>query len=285
MSAVWFEVTLEVPGECSEAVANFLIEQGSPGLQVQERDDKVCLVAYFSEAPPREALRRFCTDLGCPVDGGAIRTRQIAEEDWAQNWKLHFRPQLIGDRLCVCPPWEVATPADRVAVVIDPGMAFGTGHHASTRGCLSLLDWATRTQCIRRGLDVGTGSGVLAIAMAKLQVTEVWAVDTDPHALATAKVNAARNSVEQQIDFALALNDVPGSFDLVTANLYANLLQELAGEFTRLTGPGGMLICSGLLVDDEYRVRRTYQRFGFGISRHYEEDGWVTLALRGQAQP
>lgn len=284
MPAMWYELRVEVSQEYSDAVANFLTESGAPGLQLEERDGKVYLMAYYAAAPPLESLRRFCADLGSPLDAATVRVQQIAEEDWAQNWKLHFHPQAIGDRLYICPPWDALAPPNRVAVVIEPGMAFGTGQHASTRGCLSLLDWATEQRSIRRALDVGTGSGVLAIALAKLRVPEVWAVDIDPLAVTIAAGNAARNGVEEQIHFASEIDAVPGAFDLLTANLFANLLEELADRFARLLAPTGLFICSGLLTSDEHRVHRAYEALGFEISKRYEEAGWLTLALERRAQ-
>ncbi|MFI5394661.1 MAG: 50S ribosomal protein L11 methyltransferase [Candidatus Binatia bacterium] len=284
MPAVWFELTVEVSKERSDAVANFLTESGAPGLQVEECGGKVCLVAYYAAAPPLDLLHRFCAGLGSPLETGAVRVRQIAEEDWAQNWKLHFHPQSIGDRLYICPPWDAAAAPNRVAVVIEPGMAFGTGQHGSTRGCLTLLDWAAGRRSIRRALDVGTGSGVLAIALAKLQVPEVWAVDVDQQAVTIAARNAVRNGVEEQIHFTSEIDAVPGTFDLLVANLFANLLEELAGRFTQLLAAAGLLICSGLLTSDEKRVRRPYEVLGFEISKRYEEASWLTLALEQRAK-
>jgi len=280
MPAVWFEVTVEVSREFSEAVANFLVECGAPGIQCDEHDSEVSLIAYFSAPPPLEELGRFCTNIGAPLSRTAIRTRETADEDWAQNWKLHFRPQCIGDRLYVCPPWSITPPPGRVEIVIDPGMAFGTGQHASTRGCLTLLEWAIASQPIGRALDLGTGSGVLAITLAKLGVREVWAVDTDPQALAIAQANAGRNGVGQHLHFASSADRVPGTFDLIVANLFAEVLRLLARRFVSLLAARGIFICSGLLSGEEHRVRSDYEGCGLEVRKHYQEDGWVSLALQ-----
>jgi ribosomal protein L11 methyltransferase len=280
MPAVWFEVTVAVSRESSEAVANFLVESGAPGIQCDEHDSNVSLIAYFSVPPPLEDLRRFCVAIGAPLTETAIRTRKTADEGWAQNWKLHFRPQCIGDRLYVCPPWAATPPPGRVEIVIDPGMAFGTGQHASTRGCLTLLEWALASQCIGRALDLGTGSGVLAITLAKLGVREVWAIDTDPQALAIARGNAADNGVESHLRFASSLDRVDGPFDLIVANLFAQVLEALAQQLAGVLAARGIFICSGLLCGEEYRVRDCYCARGLEVCKDYEEDGWVSLALQ-----
>jgi len=280
MAAAWFEMTVEVSRDLSEAVANFLVERGSPGTEWEERDGNVRLIAYFSEPPPLEAVRRFCADIGAALGAAAIQTREVADEDWSQSWKPHFRPQRIGDRLYVCPPWDSTPPPGRVEIVIEPGMAFGTGQHASTRGCLTLLEWAVASHQIGRALDLGTGSGVLAIALAKLGVREVWAVDTDPQALAIAEQNGARNGVKLSLQFASSVDQIPEAFDFIVANLSAEVLTQRAMQLAGLLAASGMLICSGLLRGEEQRVRGAYEGCGLELRKRYEEDGWVTLALQ-----
>jgi len=279
MSTVWFELSVEVPPAQSDAVANFLIEAGAPGLQLQDDGGMVRLVAHYTQAPPTAALRAFCASLGVPLSGDAFRIETIRSEDWAENWKLHFRPQIFGRRLCVCPPWDAAVVPERVAVVIEPGMAFGTGQHASTAGCLTLLDRVIGIRPMRRALDMGTGSGILAIAMVKLGVGDVWAVDVDPQALAIAETNATRNGVRKHIRFVSRIDSINETFDLITANLYANPLQELAGSFAARLAAGGMVICAGLLTTEEHQVRRAYEACGLEVGSRLEDAGWVTLAF------
>jgi ribosomal protein L11 methyltransferase len=278
----WFECTVEVGNEHSDAVANFLIDNGAPGLQSTARHDGVEIIAYFSSKPPVRALRRFCISIGCRLgdNNGSIRVRQVPHEDWAENWKLHFQPQALGTRLYICPPWDCVAPAGRASIVIDPGMAFGTGQHASTRGCLLLLERATGDRAVRRALDIGTGSGVLAIALAKLGLLEVWAVDTDVGARMSAAANSARNGVEARVHIRSSVDEVCGAFDLVTANLFANLLEEMAVRVVALLRPGGVFICSGFLNADELRVRRAYEAHGLRLGRRHEEQAWVTLSLQ-----
>ncbi|MFQ5666476.1 MAG: 50S ribosomal protein L11 methyltransferase [Candidatus Binatia bacterium] len=283
MAETWFAVTVDVPQGHSEAVANFLVEHGSPGLQLDERNGVVSLTAYFATDPPVEPLRRFCADISCNSpgsDGVTVRVRTTPDEDWAANWKKHFPPQIIGKKLYVCPPWAPAAPSGRVTVVIDPGMAFGTGQHATTRGCLYLLEDTVREGAVTRALDVGTGSGVLAIALAKLGVAEVWGVDNDPSICRIAVANACHNGVSGCTHFASSLADAPGMFDLITANLFADVLQELAGQLVHALRPTGTLICSGLLGTDAPGISTAYGALGFRVEQRYEERPWVTVALR-----
>jgi ribosomal protein L11 methyltransferase len=282
---VWFECTVDVPIEHGEVVANFLIETGAPGLQSEEEDGIAHLTAYYSAPPPLDALVRFCQSVGCPLRANdSMGVRRVPHENWAENWKAHFHAQALGERLYICPPWDCAAPAGRVAVVIDPGMAFGTGQHATTRGCLLLLEHALGNRPVARALDVGTGSGVLAIALAKLGLTEVWAVDTDGDACAIAEANAASNEVAACLHIRRGLDEVPGTFDLLCANLFAPLLQELAPKLADRVRPGGVLICSGFLTKDEHQVSSVYEAYGLHLARRLEEDSWVTLALQGTTQ-
>lgn len=286
MRSEWFECTIEVPARHSESVANFLIDNGAPGLQLDECAGVARLTAYFSAQPPLDALACFCSAIGCPLsDTESIRVRPVPNEDWGENWRAHFQPQTVGSRLFICPPWDCAAPVGRLAVVIDPGMAFGTGQHATTRGCLLLLEGAITSGMVTRALDVGTGSGILAIALAKLGLPDVWAVDTDATACAIAEANVATNAVTAPVHICLSLDDVSGTFDLVVANLFADLLEEMTPRLVALLRPGGVLICSGFLTADEHRVQRAYESRGLRLQRRHEEQSWVTLALHRPAEP
>jgi ribosomal protein L11 methyltransferase len=282
MPSTWYQLTVRVPVGSSEAVANFLIEHGSPGLQLDEDTDAVSLTAYFQRQPPVTAILQFCAQLGCALSvahPGGLHLRRVADEDWAESWKHHFTPRPIGRQLYVCPPWERLAPSDRLAIVINPGMVFGTGQHATTRGCLELLEHAARKSSIARALDLGTGSGILAIALAKLGVPEIWAVDVDPVARAAARDNARAHGVGDRIRFAGEVDAPPGYFDLIVANLFAHLLEELAAQLVARLRPGGTLIAAGFLLVDEDRLRARYDATGVIVTRRFEDAGWVTLTF------
>jgi len=280
MSTRWFALTLCVPVPFDEAVCNFLFECGTTGLQTDEDDVQTRVTAYFAAVPPIEAIRRFLADIGVPdAAAGAdlLHVDEIAEQDWAEHWKQHFIAQVVGRRLYVCPPWDSACPPNTVPIVIEPGMAFGTGLHSTTRGCLELLEAEIERTRTDRGLDLGTGSGILAIAMAKLGVADVRAVDNDPVARAVAADNATRNGVADRIVVCDSLDAAGGPFDLIVANLFTNALIEFAPRLVRLSEPPGAIICAGFVSDDEAAIRDTYTRSGWRVASRREEAHWVTL--------
>ncbi len=278
MRDAWLEVCVELPDAAAEAVANILLELGSPGLCTEENGGRSRLLAYFDDEEPLPALRRYLEAAGLSGDCG-VRTRWVAREDWAENWKQHFPPLEIGERLYVHPPWVHDVPAGRIAIEIDPGMAFGTGHHATTRGCLEMLERLRPRPC-ERALDLGTGSGILAIALARLGVSRIVAVDIDPLARAAAAENAARNGVAATLCIVASLDDVRSeSFPLLLANLQCHLLLPLEPRLAALTEPGGLLIASGLLDRDLPEFFSGYARDWLESERHIDGE-WVTVGMR-----
>lgn len=283
MGRSWTALRVTVPTPYAEALANVLIEFGAPGIELSEDGDVARVTAHYTGAAPVEGVRRYCAALGSDAEppwAAAIETEIIAEENWAENWKAHFLPQPVGERLYVCPSWHATPPPGRIAIVIDPEMAFGTGRHATTRGCLTLIDQACRQRTATRGLDVGTGSGVLAIALAKLGTAHVLAIENDPVALRTAARNAERNGVGARIRLGSDLSVAAGTFDLVVANLYADLLEELAPRLAAHLAVTGQFICSGFIETDAPRIAATYARLGMRVTATELEEGWVTLDLR-----
>lgn len=276
MSRTWLETRVEIAAEAAEAVADRLVELGSPGLVTEEEGDRVRLVAYFDRDDQVEASRRFAAALD-PI--AAVSATRIDSENWAENWKRHFPPLPIGERLWVCPPWAPAPPPGRLAVVIDPGMAFGTGNHATTSACLELLE-----RHLPPGadvLDVGTGSGVLSIAALRLGARRAVGVDTDPLATTAARENAARNSVAGGFEVRSSLEEVAGEFDLAVANIQLNVLLELEAAIAARLGPGGLLIASGLLRGDLDDWKRGYAR-NWRPGETAGDDEWVAVvATRG----
>ncbi len=219
---------------------------------------------------------------------GELEVRAVHEEDWAEAWKQHFPVMRVGRRLVIRPSWRRHhRQADEVVLALDPGMAFGTGLHPTTRLCLAQLERLADEGVVAgaRVLDVGCGSGILAIAAAKLGAGEVLAVDPDPIAVEATTANARRNRLSGVVKArrgTLAVSDPP--FDLVLANLIASLLVDLAGELfsaTRAGSParqsGGRLVCSGIFIDREPEVRRALLASGYRVVGRSTEGDWVAL--------
>ena len=250
----WTAVVVTAVAELAEPLESFLLDRGAPGLQREDIGAGVRITAHFVDAPPLAALDVFVDALGELFPGRprpAVAVQSVADEPWAENWKMHFPALEIGARLFVHPPWVGGAPAGRIGIVLDPGMAFGTGHHASTRGCLVLLERALAAHPGARVLDLGTGSGILAIAAAGLGAGEIWAVDTDPEARAIAAQNARANQVAAAI----------------ATHLH----------------PGGTVIGAGVLVEEASAVRRAWRAVGLADDGALADGEWVVLTARSAA--
>lgn len=286
MARTWRAVIVTASAELADSLGSFLIDQGAPGLQTEAAGDAVCVTAHFAGEPPLQALAHYCDVLREIFPGAPqpeIREEQVLETAWSESWKAHFPPLAVGRALFVHPPWVAEVPRGRVGIVIDPGMAFGTGHHASTRGCLCLLEEVMESADVRRVLDIGTGSGLLAIAAAKLGAEEIWAVDIDPDACRAARENARINGVDAGLHVRARLGDVPGMFDLVLANILAAQLIQLAEEIGHRLRAGGVAVGSGLLTEETRAVLKAWGAAGLDPHARWEEEGWVTVACRRRA--
>lgn len=282
MARAWLETRVVVPADAADAVSSYLIDLGSPGLVTEDAGGEICLVAYLEDEDAAARLRRYLERAG--IDGGAVATQWITDEAWAENWKQHFPPLVVGRRLYVCPPWDEADPAGRIRIVIHPGMAFGTGHHATTRGCLELIERWLPPEC-ERALDVGTGSGVLAIALVLLGVARVVAVDTDPLAREAAAENAERNGVSGAVEIHSSLREIEEApFDLIAANLQLDVLLEVEPELAARNRDDGLLIASGLIERDAAAFERAYAPRWRQIDR-IDDGEWLSLAMRRKATP
>ena len=219
---------------------------------------------------------------------GELAVRVVHEEDWAEAWKRHFPVMRIGRRLVIRPTWrEHAATPDEVVIRLDPGMAFGTGLHPTTRLCLAgIEDWADGGLiCGARVLDVGCGSGILAIAAALLGARSVLGIDTDPLAVETTRQNAALNGPEARLEArtgSLPL-ELGEPFDLVLANLVASVLVDLASELGAVLRPGGRLIAGGIFGDRESEVREAFASAGLRVVGRLSETDWVALEAERDA--
>lgn len=216
---------------------------------------------------------------------GGIRARAVRRENWAESWKRHFKPIAIGRSLLVKPGWSRrrAVRGQRV-VVLDPGLSFGTGQHATTKFCLEQLAAACARGSGRSFLDIGAGSGIVAIAAAQLGCSPVEAFDFDPDAVRVARTNAARNRVAARIRLRQAdLMRLPvraaRRFDVVCANLTDDLLLRGRTRIISRLAAGGRLVLAGMLREQFGAVRASYERVGLRLVARRSESGWTSGAF------
>ena len=281
-----FSLTVEVPLPRAEELAAELFDAGASGVEIRDGEGtpmpgarlpppgQALLVAWFPDrADAAGALAEY---------GGEVA--EVADEDWGEGWKKEFRPLDVG-RVRVRPSWiSEPPPPGAIEVVLDPGMAFGTGSHPTTSLCLAALSERLAARPGASVLDVGTGSGILAIGARKLGAGRVAGNDDDPKAVEVARENAAANGADVEIVAATA-GDIPGTFDLVVANILANTLVALAPELAAKLAPGGVVLLSGVLASQEDEVRTAYVAEGLApVAGGDRRDGeWSLLALERSA--
>jgi ribosomal protein L11 methyltransferase len=246
----------------------------------------VTLRGYIAAGHANGAVERARRELGHlqafglrPI--GELETRLVQEEDWADAWKSHFPVLRVGRRLVIRPTWrEHDAAADDVVLALDPGMAFGTGLHPTTRLCLAALEQLADAGHVSgvRVLDVGSGSGILSVAAGRLGAARVVAVDTDPIAVESTAANATLNGLETLIDArrgSVPVADAP--FDLVLANLIASLLVELAPALRQSVVAGGRVLASGIFIDRTDEVVKAFAEAGLREVERLQEGDWVAL--------
>jgi ribosomal protein L11 methyltransferase len=290
-----------VPVAAADQVGALQIEAGSQGVITGVRElargarrrTHETVRGFFPSREPVRARLAVRAALTRARDAGVRRAtvswRELDASLWEMDWRQHFQPIEAGRSLVVVPPWDRGDHGARKRVVIHPGMAFGTGQHATTLGCLEALERLAVPPPVR-ALDVGTGTGVLAIALAKLGVKRVVALDLDPQAITAARGNVRRNAIAGRVRLACrSLEDaVPlakhaGAYPLVVANLYVDALVELAPAITARVGAGGHLVISGVLRSQQARVRAAYARPAWRLASAKRRGAWVTSVFERHA--
>ncbi len=286
----WLAISLLIPKGLGEAVSNFLIEQGATGIEEVGEDLRwERLKVYFPQDGKEEevlcSLHRYLKSLKNIVPEMSytkIETTSIPEQDWSQNWKRFFKPVQVTSRLVVKPPWsKIRLKKNQIPIEIHPGMAFGTGTHATTRLCMKALE-----MCLRRKgfsvLDVGTGSGILSIAAARLKASEVWGLDIDGAAIENARENVQRNSASDIVKIRKGrVGDIHKKFDVVVANIDSKNLKRLRWPLIHHLKSKGFLILSGILEEEGERLRQHYLETGhFQWAKMTHEEEWVCLILK-----
>lgn len=307
----WSQLTLYTTTEGLEIVSAYLLEHGVAGLMIEDAADfehflndteiywdyvdeslmslKTCetSIKFYLPNNPQgsdtllairsglEGLRSF-TEL----DLGRLELVMdtVHEADWANEWKKYYHPTEIGNKLLICPSWEDFTPSsDRTILTLDPGMAFGTGTHSSTKLCLELLENAVKPGC--KMLDVGCGSGILAIASLLLGAKSAVGVDIDELASKIAMENAKLNHVEDRITTLQGdlTSVVSGTFDIICANIVADVIIRLCPAIPKFLNPGGVFITSGIIDTRKDDVISAIEKNGITITEVKEDNGWVAI--------
>jgi ribosomal protein L11 methyltransferase len=281
----WLQVSVRADPAAFDVVANFLIERGSPGVVIKKDEIHAYFIHSQDDASIRQDIQRFLVGLNglYPAQERRLRWRLLKDRNWNSAWRRFFVPQKIGKTFLVTPPWaRPPTFRHRQVIIIEPGMAFGTGTHATTRNCLEFIEkvapWVQGKRF--RALDVGTGSGILAIALAKSGAQRVLAVDVDPVALKVARSNLRYNGVEKKVSLSGAkLSRIKAQFPVVVANLSAETIIDQARALAKRVARRGLLILSGIL---HRRAEEVLKQFAgdFKVVRQKREKEWVTLLLR-----
>jgi ribosomal protein L11 methyltransferase len=270
----WLAVTLQIEAEAAEALSEALLEAGADSVSLDHPDAaRVGLKALFT--PPLDAAALLASaSAACGLATPAFAIERLEDEDWVRRSQSQFAPLQVGARLWVGPSWH-KPPAHIAAVTLDPGLAFGTGSHPTTRLVLRFIERTLAGG--ERVLDYGCGSGILAIAAAKLGASRIGATDIDPDALRTAAANALANNVALELSAPQDLG--PGLYDIVVANILAQPLIVLAPLLAARTAPRGRLALSGILESQAAEVAHAYAAW-FDISAAQTEEGWALVEGR-----
>ncbi|MBN2010514.1 50S ribosomal protein L11 methyltransferase [candidate division KSB1 bacterium] len=279
----WIEITVPVTSESSEPIANYLFELGCSGCY--ERNDE--LVAYFSPDQWNDRIAAELThylseltQLGFTDISTQFTITSIQDKDWNASWKASLAPISVMPGLIIKPSWIDYQPMDGdVIIEIDPQMAFGTGMHATTQLMLRLMrPLVTPGSSV---LDIGTGSGILAIAAAKLVTCTVIAFDNDPIATETARINSRLNNCADMIEFFTGTTASIGSlhFDLLIANVNRAAIQSMLGDMKHLMKPHARMVLSGILTDEVHLIRDALAQLSMKIVTLETQDEWSGLVV------
>lgn len=292
------EVEISINPLSQEIISDFLIsELKSEGVILKEtyyEDEKIIsesqgvIKAYFETLSDslQEKLnqkRAWLMTLGINEkslgDWKILKTSFIKTQDWAHNWKKYWKVQKIGQRTVICPSWLEYEPCkNEIKIELDPGSAFGTGTHPTTRLCIKALE--EFVSCETTVADIGTGSGILAVASKLYGASKVLGVDNDTSVIDVAQENALKNGIEDIVFYEGSAKDVEGQFDLVVANILANVIILIMDDLIKLAKPSSKLILSGIMTDQNERVIKSLQEHGFESERILQEENWSAIIAR-----
>ena len=288
----WLKVSITTDPVLIEAIEDFMVGISGAGveLSVDQPGNQALINAWFDKGQGEQVetdlilhqLSTYLQELAdiFEVAAPSIESTFIKDEDWSATWKEHFKPFAIIPGLIIAPTWEPYEAREQEQVIVmDPGMAFGTGHHATTSLSLQLLREALAGRPDSSVLDVGTGTGILAMAAGLFGASRVMAIDNDPEAVAAARENRDRNELQQIMEVAdTPLASLTTPFSLVIANIVHDVLLELAPDLGRLTADGGQLILSGILGGQQVtNIISCFIDLEFSLQRQEEKKEWTAL--------
>ena len=308
MNNSWVEIACDVPAEFADDLSSFLTSLSGNGVCMENRAVDVFSVSEISEAtqmtvkaylsaetdpaPCMAELDVYLKRLSAGRPGIQFTPptiKAVHAEDWSTSWKVHFKPLRVGRRLLIVPTWEEAAPLpDDLVLRIDPGMAFGTGGHETTRLCLELLEKTANSTgpASPSLLDLGTGSGILAMAASLLGAGRILALDIDPDAVLVARENLAINRLAAKIECdTIPLESLEEDFDIIMANILAEELVRLAPWLAVRLNPGGTLILSGILAEKEGLVREGFASQPLQFVETSIAGEWVAMLYRRPGNP
>lgn len=286
----YLEIKVVVSEEVADQVSNFLIDSGSVGVWTKPKDNKLAIISYLSDKCKSNIIRNSITryldelrKLGLDVGAGEVNLRKIQDTDWNEEWKKNFVPVFVTSDIVVIPDWEKTSFPGKITIRIKPGMAFGTGTHATTQLCLRALRKYLKSK--DRIIDVGCGSGILGILSVKLGASSVLGLDIDQDAIENAaenlKLNRVENSVEiRQGTVSAGLSENP--FDLAVANLNRREIFESFDSIRTAIKDNGMLIFSGILQEEENEAKRFLEERNLKIIEVTRQEEWICFSCKKQ---
>ncbi|MDD4689707.1 MAG: 50S ribosomal protein L11 methyltransferase [Eubacteriales bacterium] len=308
----WIKVFIFTSTQGIEPVCGMLYQLGIAGVEIEDSADfqdyldnygkywdyidenlmgkleaETCVIAYINDSPSGiellSSIREGAERVKSLADGDEfgrmyVATDNVNEEDWANNWKKYYKPIPIGEKLIIKPSWEeLSDPDGRTIIEINPGMMFGTGTHESTRMCMALLE-----ECVTedtRIFDVGAGSGILAVTALRLGAQSAYAVDIDDSVNIIAHENAKLNGVDDRLktDYRDLADGVTDTYNLITANIVADVIIRLIPSLPEILEKDGTFICSGVILEREGEVKESLEKTGLRVSKVVRENDWVAI--------